>query len=309
MESHQNSTILCASPLCVAIVCRPAKVVIGALFDRASAILSILKELNGFLPLPSFSSTTQTTKPKISTMPKDHEKIYLRKQWYDHLHSVFIENLPSDMTAGQLRDEFAPFGNIIDPYISNKVARSGKKFGFVRFKSRDEGEKDIQSTHGKDLGRNWNVVNAAFVSYDDVDFDGGNVAQDSFDVTADSCDNFVHNRATNIPIIGQNDHQDEDHGENFACSDDSRIISQPMGTRNSHPSSIGKLPTKKKSYRDSILSKSSANDIDELVSFISRAPTVLRKTSIDLSPPPNERDESAAIRRIMQSLRKKLENR
>jgi len=160
-------------------------------------------------------------------------------------------------------------------------------------------------------------------------------------MTADSSDNFVHNRATNIPIIGQNDHQDEDHRDNFACSDDSRAISQPMRTRNSLPSSISKLPTQRKSYRDSILSRSSTNDIDELVSFTSRAPVVLRKTSMDLSPPPNEgmhelanhnsptptefvrecldlvkqlgvcavRDESAAIRRIMQSLRKKLENK
>ena len=122
-------------------------------------ILSILKELNGFLPLPSFSSATQTTKPKISAIPKEHEKVYLRRQWHDHLHSVFIENLPFDMIAGHLRDEFAPFGNVIDTYIPNKVTRSGKKYGYFIFKSIDEGEKDIQSTHGKDLSGNLISVN------------------------------------------------------------------------------------------------------------------------------------------------------
>lgn len=79
-----------------------------AVSDRAREILSNLKELNRCLPFPSFSSSAQTRRPEISTMPKEHEKLYLKKQSYDHFHSILLENGPSDTTAGQLRDDLLP---------------------------------------------------------------------------------------------------------------------------------------------------------------------------------------------------------
>jgi len=51
------------------------------------------------------------------------------------------------------------------------------------------------------------------------------MTQYSLDVVADSCENFVQNEATNIPLIGQNDQYDEDYGDNLACSNASRTIS------------------------------------------------------------------------------------
>ncbi|KAJ8428086.1 hypothetical protein Cgig2_025395 [Carnegiea gigantea] len=153
------------------------------------------------------------------------------------------------------------------------------------------------------------VVNPTFVSPNDVHLDGANVPQGPLDVMADMCDNFVHKGATNIPIIGHSNQSNDDHGDHHACSDASRTISQPVGTKKSHSTHIGKLHMHKKSYKDCILSKSSTPDVEEPQHSTCHVPAVQRTISTDLSTSPNERDETSAIRRITRSLRKKLESK
>ncbi|KAK8689102.1 hypothetical protein V6N13_087829 [Hibiscus sabdariffa] len=43
---------------------------------------------------------------------------------------------------------FARHGDVIDAYIARKLSRSGRKFGFVRFKSRDDTARAIDRLNG-----------------------------------------------------------------------------------------------------------------------------------------------------------------
>ncbi|KAJ8441729.1 hypothetical protein Cgig2_009158 [Carnegiea gigantea] len=104
-----------------------------------------LERKNAFLakpmPLPLRSPSNQTKWPN-SARTEDHQKLCVRKHRYEQLYSVFIDNSPSNISVVQLHNEFASFGNVIDTYIPDKVTkRSGRKFNFVRFKSREYGEK------------------------------------------------------------------------------------------------------------------------------------------------------------------------
>ena len=168
---------------------------------------------------------------------------------------------------------------------------------------------------------------------------GGNVAQNCSNVVADSCKNIARNVITRTSVNIQNDQLNEECGEHGTCSDDSRTISQPVGTRNSHPTFIGKLTIQKKTYRDCILIGSSPNNCNEPERSTTRAPVVLKKTSTHLSPISKENvqeiakhdspmstkitrqsleldrhlsvrvvwDETPAIRRITRSMREELE--
>lgn len=109
---------------------------------------------------------------------------------------------------------------------------------------------------------------------------GGNVNQNCSDVVADSCKNIPENET----IHTQNDQPNEECGKHNICSDDSRTISQSVGTRNSHPTFIGKLPIQKKSYREYNLSGSSTENGDEPKRSTTRAPVASRKTFTHLSP-------------------------
>ncbi|KAJ8448088.1 hypothetical protein Cgig2_031812 [Carnegiea gigantea] len=161
------------------------------------------------------------------------------------------------MTGLQLHDEFASFGNVIDTYIPNKVKR-------------EDGDKAIQATHGKVLwgnlvSVNWakfqkrnrqglnrskwiwvpkcrNADDTAFVGQEGVRLNGGNVNQNCSDVVADNCKNIAENGTTHT----QNNQPNEECGEQNICSDDNRTISQPMGTRNSRLTFIGKLLIQRK---------------------------------------------------------------
>lgn len=166
---------------------------------------------------------------------------------------------------------------MIDTYIPDKVTRrSGKKFGFVRSKSGEDRDKAIQATHGKVswgnlVSANWvkiqkrnhqehsnrinhskriwvpkhkTVDDTTFVGQEDVRLNGGKCCSKFFDVVADSCENIIENGTTHTPVNIQN-HPNEECGEHNTCSDDSKAISHCAGTRNSHPTFIGKLPTQK----------------------------------------------------------------
>jgi len=79
-----------------------------------------------------------------SAKTKEVAKPGFKKQRCGYPNLIFIENLPTNITAMQLQEEFASFGDEVDNYIPNKVAKSGRKFGYVKFKSRTDGEFAIQ---------------------------------------------------------------------------------------------------------------------------------------------------------------------
>ncbi|GKC60141.1 RNA-directed DNA polymerase, eukaryota, partial [Tanacetum coccineum] len=48
-------------------------------------------------------------------------------------HSVYVTNFPDATQSGDLWKVCSAYGTVIDVYIPNKRAKSGKRFAFVRF--------------------------------------------------------------------------------------------------------------------------------------------------------------------------------
>ena len=104
-----------------------------------------LKDLLSKLsPLPISTSSAQYVVP--------HGNVRLGSSRYEQLlHSIFIEKFPSNINVEQLQTKFASFGDAVDPYIPNQVARkSGMKCGFIK-----KGEKAILSTIGSCYALTW----------------------------------------------------------------------------------------------------------------------------------------------------------
>ncbi|KAH7856731.1 hypothetical protein Vadar_004862 [Vaccinium darrowii] len=82
----------------------------------------------------------------------------------DGLFTVFVDNLPSSMDVAWLRQLFSPFGCVKDVFIPSKRSSSfNTKFGFVRFKRREEAASAIEDLNGA-LIRDFNIV-AQFAKY------------------------------------------------------------------------------------------------------------------------------------------------
>lgn len=65
------------------------------------------------------------------------------------LFTVFVDNLPKSMNVGWLRQLFNPFGCVKDVFIPNKRSSFyNTKFGFVRFKKREEASSAIEDLDG-----------------------------------------------------------------------------------------------------------------------------------------------------------------
>ncbi|KAH7847765.1 hypothetical protein Vadar_030021 [Vaccinium darrowii] len=63
--------------------------------------------------------------------------------------SVFVDNLPFEMDVVWLRQLFRSFGDVVDAYIPNKrSSRFNTKFGFVRFRSKDEAVRAVHAMNG-----------------------------------------------------------------------------------------------------------------------------------------------------------------
>lgn len=74
------------------------------------------------------------------------------------LFMIFVDNLPKPMDVGWLRQLFSPFGNVLDVCMPSKRSASfNTKFGFVRFKRREEALYAIEDLNGS-LIRNFRIV-------------------------------------------------------------------------------------------------------------------------------------------------------
>ncbi|KAH7847016.1 hypothetical protein Vadar_020823 [Vaccinium darrowii] len=76
--------------------------------------------------------------------------------------SVYVDNLPFEMDIVWLSHLFRGFGEVVDVYIPKKrSSRFNTKFGFVRFKSKEEALRAVQALHGIRI-RDFNIqVNLA----------------------------------------------------------------------------------------------------------------------------------------------------
>ncbi|KAK8683777.1 hypothetical protein V6N13_039826 [Hibiscus sabdariffa] len=62
--------------------------------------------------------------------------------------SVFVENIPNAMHWKGLWHAFARHGDVTDTFIPRKLSRGGKRFGFVRLKSRTDAIRIIERLNG-----------------------------------------------------------------------------------------------------------------------------------------------------------------
>lgn len=66
--------------------------------------------------------------------------------------NIYVGNLPYRMTEDELRDLFAPFGEVTSAkIIKDKMTDRSKGFGFVEMSDKAAGEKAIGEVNGKDV--------------------------------------------------------------------------------------------------------------------------------------------------------------
>ncbi|KAH7842865.1 hypothetical protein Vadar_009918 [Vaccinium darrowii] len=74
------------------------------------------------------------------------------------LFTIFVDNLPKSMDVGWLRQLFRPYGCVEDVYMPSKRSSSfNTKFGFIRFKRREEAMNAIEDLDGFMI-RNFKIV-------------------------------------------------------------------------------------------------------------------------------------------------------
>ncbi|HEX7047259.1 MAG TPA: RNA-binding protein [Gammaproteobacteria bacterium] len=67
--------------------------------------------------------------------------------------NIYVGNLPYRMTDDELRDLFAPFGEVTSAkIIKDKMTDRSKGFGFVEMSDKAAGEKAVSEVNGKDIG-------------------------------------------------------------------------------------------------------------------------------------------------------------
>jgi len=73
--------------------------------------------------------------------------------------NLYVGNLLFNVSEGDLRSAFEPFGQITEVrLIMDKFSGKSKGFGFIEMPSKDEAEKAIEEMNGKDfMGRALNV--------------------------------------------------------------------------------------------------------------------------------------------------------
>lgn len=76
--------------------------------------------------------------------------------------NIYVGSLSFDVTEGELKELFAPFGQVTEVrMIMDKFSGKSKGFGFVEMPSKEEAEKAINALNGKDMkGRDMTVNEA-----------------------------------------------------------------------------------------------------------------------------------------------------
>jgi RNA recognition motif-containing protein len=76
--------------------------------------------------------------------------------------NIYIGNLLRDVTEDDLKNAFAPFGEVESVnIIKDKFSGQSKGFGFVEMKKKEEGEAAIRGLNGTDLKGRTLTVNEA----------------------------------------------------------------------------------------------------------------------------------------------------
>jgi RNA recognition motif-containing protein len=76
--------------------------------------------------------------------------------------NIYVGNLLFDVTEDELKELFAPFGQITEVrLIMDKFSGKSKGFGFIEMPSKEEAEKAIAGLNGKDMKGRAMTVNEA----------------------------------------------------------------------------------------------------------------------------------------------------
>ncbi len=76
--------------------------------------------------------------------------------------NIYVGSLPFDVTEGELKELFVPFGQVTEVrMIMDKFSGNSKGFGFVEMPSKEEAEKAINALNGKDMKGRAMTVNEA----------------------------------------------------------------------------------------------------------------------------------------------------
>jgi len=76
--------------------------------------------------------------------------------------NIYVGNLSFDATEGELKELFAPFGQVTEVrLIMDKFGGKSKGFGFIEMPSKEEAEKAIEGLNGKDIKGRAMAVNEA----------------------------------------------------------------------------------------------------------------------------------------------------
>jgi cold-inducible RNA-binding protein len=76
--------------------------------------------------------------------------------------NIYVGNLLFDVTEDELKELFAPFGQVTEVrLIMDKFTGKSKGFGFIEMPSKEEAEKAIAALNGKDINGRAMTVNEA----------------------------------------------------------------------------------------------------------------------------------------------------
>jgi RNA recognition motif-containing protein len=76
--------------------------------------------------------------------------------------NIYVGNLPNSVNENDLREVFQAFGEVSkSAVIKDKFSGESRGFGFIEMPNKDEAEKAISMTNGKDLKGRTAKVNEA----------------------------------------------------------------------------------------------------------------------------------------------------
>jgi RNA recognition motif-containing protein len=88
-------------------------------------------------------------------------KSFIKRKGINRMN-IYVGNLLFDVTEDELKELFAPFGQVTEVrLIMDKFSGKTKGFGFIEMPSKEEAEKAIEGLNGKDVRGRAMTVNEA----------------------------------------------------------------------------------------------------------------------------------------------------
>ena len=86
---------------------------------------------------------------------------FLKRKGINRMN-IYVGNLSFDVTEGELKELFGPFGQVTEVrLIMDKFSGESKGFGFIEMPSKEEAEKAIEELNNKDMKGRAITVNEA----------------------------------------------------------------------------------------------------------------------------------------------------